>query len=116
MNLRFDATIMNKGVIVVALLLLGPMVAGCDGARGTIAKAEAAMPVSNSAAYHLTTGDKIKVTVYNEQDLTGEFQVNDAGNVSFPLAGDIPASGATVSEFERRLTAKLRKGDRKSVV
>jgi polysaccharide export outer membrane protein len=110
MNLRFDATTMNKGVIVVALLLLGPMVAGCDGARGTIAKAEAAMPVSNSAAYHLTTGDKIKVTVYNEQDLTGEFQVNDAGNVSFPLAGDIPASGATVSEFERRLTAKLRKG------
>lgn len=97
---------------MVALLLLGPSVAGCDGARGTIANAQtAAVSVSSTpAAYHLTSGDKVKVTVYNEQDLTGEFQVNAAGNVSFPLAGDIPAAGATVSEFERRLTAKLRKG------
>lgn len=103
---------MNRGVIVTVLALLGPIVAGCDGARGISADAQ---PVSlssapRSSAYRLTTGDKVKVTVYNEQDLTGEFQVNDAGNVSFPLAGDIPASGATVSEFQQRLAAKLRKG------
>lgn len=102
---------MNRGVIVTVLALLGPIVAGCDGARGIVANAEsAAVPSRPAAAYRLTTGDKVKVTVYNEQDLTGEFQVNDAGNVSFPLAGAIPATGATVSEFQHRLTAKLRKG------
>jgi polysaccharide export outer membrane protein len=103
---------MNRGVIVTVLALLGPFVAGCDGARGIAAQAETASLSSapRSTAYRLTTGDKVKVTVYNEQDLTGEFQVNDAGNVSFPLAGDIPATGATVSEFKQRLTAKLRKG------
>jgi polysaccharide export outer membrane protein len=102
---------MNRGVIVTVLALLLPIVAGCDGARGVAASAEPAPIAARPAAtYRLTTGDKVKVTVYNEQDLTGEFQVNDAGNVSFPLAGDIPATGATVSEFQHRLTAKLRKG------
>lgn len=102
---------MNRGVIVTVLALLGPIVAGCDGARGLVANAEpAAVPSRPAASYRLTTGDKVKVTVYNEQDLTGEFQVNDAGNVSFPLAGDIPATGATVSEFQQRLATKLRKG------
>lgn len=96
---------------MTVLALLGPIVAGCDGARGIVANAEPApIAVRPAATYRLTTGDKVKVTVYNEQDLTGEFQVNDAGNVSFPLAGDIPATGATVSEFQHRLTTKLRKG------
>jgi polysaccharide export outer membrane protein len=101
---------MNWGVIVTVFALLGPLLAGCDGARGVIANAEPIAAAPAPAAYRLTTGDKVKVTVYNEPDLTGEFQVNDAGNVSFPLAGDIPANGATVSEFQQRLTTKLRKG------
>lgn len=110
MNSWLDATTVRKGVIVATLLLLAPMAAGCDGARGTVANATAAPAPATPVTYRLTNGDKIKVTVYNEQDLTGEFQVNSLGNVSFPLAGDIPAAGATVSEFEHRLTAKLRKG------
>lgn len=105
-----DAANMNWGVIVTVVALLGPLLAGCDGARGVIANAEPIAAAPAPAAYRLTTGDKVKVTVYNEPDLTGEFQVNDAGNVSFPLAGDIPANGATVSEFQQRLTTKLRKG------
>lgn len=103
---------MQRGVIVAMLVLLGPILAGCDSARGIAANAEPASLAAapQPVAYRLTAGDKVKVTVYNEQDLTGEFQVNDAGNVSFPLAGDIPASGATVSEFRQRLAAKLRNG------
>lgn len=101
---------MNRGVIVMVFALMGPLIAGCDGARGVIANAEPIAAAPAPAAYRLTTGDKVKVTVYNEPDLTGEFQVNDAGNVSFPLAGDIPANGATVSDFQHRLTTKLRKG------
>ena len=109
---------MNRGLTVSAIFLLGSFAAGCDGARGVIADAQqaslASAPVTRAHDYHLTTGDKVKVTVYNEPDLTGEFQVNGDGNVSFPLAGDIPATGATVSEFQRRLTTKLRHGYVKS--
>lgn len=106
----FDAATVNKGLFVAALLSLAPLAAGCDGPRGAIAGTSPAAVQTDLGAYHLTSGDKVKVTVYNEQDLTGEFQVNAAGNVSFPLAGDISAAGATVSEFQRRLTAKLRHG------
>jgi polysaccharide export outer membrane protein len=99
-----------RGLPVIVLALLGPAVAACDGARGFVGDAAELPESSRPASYRLTAGDKVKVTVYNEQDLTGEFQVNDAGNVSFPLAGDIPAAGATVAEFQERLATRLRKG------
>lgn len=60
-----------------------------------------------STDYQLAPGDKVKVTVFNEQDLTGEFSVNESGNVAFPLAGEIPASGKTVPQFKADLTKTL---------
>jgi polysaccharide export outer membrane protein len=62
------------------------------------------------SAYRLTAGDKVKVTVFNEPDFTGEFQVNMAGNVPFPLIGDVPAANATAAVFKERLAARLRRG------
>lgn len=61
-----------------------------------------------ASIYRLTSGDKVKVTVFNEEELTGEFQVNDSGNVAFPLAGEVPAAGLSVAEFKAGLTKTLR--------
>ncbi len=60
-----------------------------------------------ASVYRLSPGDKVKVTVFNEEDLTGEFQVNDSGNVAFPLAGEVPAAGQSVAEFKDGLTRTL---------
>ena len=59
------------------------------------------------AAYRLGPGDKVKVTVFNEPDLTGEYQVSDTGNIALPLVGAIPAAGASAKELQERLARRL---------
>jgi polysaccharide biosynthesis/export protein len=63
-----------------------------------------------TTAYRLGGGDQLKVTVYGEERLTGTFPVNGQGNVAFPLIGEMPAGGKTLSEFEKTLTAALGDG------
>lgn len=58
------------------------------------------------AAYKLGTGDKLRVTVFNEQDLSGDFDVNDQGSVALPLIGQVDAAGRTITEFQDLITQK----------
>ena len=60
--------------------------------------------------YRLGAGDKIRIIVFGEQDLSGEFVVGDSGKVDLPLIGGVGANGATVSEFQDRVVSQLRNG------
>ena len=60
--------------------------------------------------YRLGSGDKVRVIVFGEQDLSGEFVVGDNGNVDLPLIGSVEARGATVPELQGRIVRKLRDG------
>jgi protein involved in polysaccharide export with SLBB domain len=55
------------------------------------------------------SGDKIKVTVYGEETLTGEYDINPSGYVSMPLIGAIRAAGRTQSEFGRDVANRYRR-------
>lgn len=57
------------------------------------------------AAYKLGTGDKIRVTVFGEKDLSGEFEVNDQGMAALPLIGPVKIAGKTIGEAETLITA-----------
>ena len=89
-----------------AIVSLGILVAGCDGPRGYAQLSDA--PKSVQGAYQLSPGDKVKITVFNEPDLSGEFQVNDSGHVALPLAGEVPASDKTIPEFKTEVIKILR--------
>jgi polysaccharide export outer membrane protein len=65
---------------------------------------------SNSTDYHLDVGDKVKVTVYGEDDLSGDFQVDGAGNVDMPMIREVHAAGMTTKEFSREVADKLQAG------
>jgi protein involved in polysaccharide export with SLBB domain len=60
--------------------------------------------------YQLGAGDRVRVTVFAEPSLTGEFQVSSGGMISMPLVGDLPASGLTVAAFQRSVETALRNG------
>ena len=60
--------------------------------------------------YRLGSGDKLRVIVFGEQDLSGEFDVTGAGKVSLPLIGQVQAAGLTLDEFEHEVGEKLRQG------
>jgi len=60
-------------------------------------------------AYRLGTGDKVRLTVYNEPTLSGEFNLNDQGAVTLPLIGAVGLIGKTISESEEVITARYAK-------
>ena len=70
----------------------------------------AAMAASDSV---LGTGDVVKVTVYNNPDLTVETRVAEGGNITFPLLGQVSVDGLTVPDAERKIAGLL---DSKKIV
>ncbi|MEP9376365.1 polysaccharide biosynthesis/export family protein [Aquabacter sp. CN5-332] len=66
---------------------------------------EASLPAT---ALALSPGDTIRITVFNEAQLTGTYQIDDDGFVSLPLAGTVKAGGMTRVDFERVLASKLK--------
>jgi protein involved in polysaccharide export with SLBB domain len=58
--------------------------------------------------YRLGSGDKIKLMVYGEDDISGDFEISGTGGLSLPLVGQIQAGGLTVAEFELSLTQALK--------
>jgi polysaccharide export outer membrane protein len=103
----------SKGLQIAALIV----VTGCWGA---VALAQSAEPmrmadvapdmVAGAGNYHLGTGDQIRVIVYGEDDLGGQFTVDGNGFVSLPLIGQVKASGFAASDLETEITNKLADG------
>ncbi len=60
------------------------------------------------AEYRLGTGDQIRVTVFGQADLSGEFKVGTNGNISLPLIGKVAALGHTLQELELAIIGKLK--------
>ncbi len=59
--------------------------------------------------YALGAGDKLRITVFNEPDLSGEFDVNGQGNISAPLLGDVNVIGRTTNDVRDILTDRYGK-------
>lgn len=91
----------------VVALAIALQVAGCYTDFGAVVVAEepAVRPVELT---RLQAGDRIKVTVYGEENLNGVYDVDPSGFVSLPLAGTVKAVGRTRSELQREITAKYR--------
>jgi polysaccharide export outer membrane protein len=63
----------------------------------------------SAAAYKLGTGDKVRVTVFNEKDLSGDFDVNDQGLIALPLLGQVQVGGLTISQAQELITQRYGK-------
>ena len=66
-------------------------------------------PAEEAKAYTLGAGDRLRITVYNEPDLSGEYEVNGQGLVSVPLVGQVKIIGMTTAEVQALLTQKYGK-------
>lgn len=71
---------------------------------------EAPRKSANFPDYKLDAGDKVRVIVYGEDDLGGEFEVDGSGFVRLPLVGQVQAAGFTLREFEDQVTTQLADG------
>ncbi len=62
------------------------------------------------AQYRLSPGDKVKLTVFGEENISGEYVVDGRGFVSIPLMGQINLDGKTISEAEMAIRNTLASG------
>lgn len=92
-----------KGGAVGLLVALPLAWASTGGARA----ASPAPTTDSIAAYTLGSGDKVRVTVFGHEDLSGEFEVDGSGNISLPLIRNVKAEGLTVRQLEQSITERL---------
>lgn len=91
---------------LAGVLGLGLLMAGCATYGPVVVSPEPISVVYASTIVH--PGDRIKVTVYGEENLNGVYDVDPSGNVSLPLAGTIRAAGLSKKVLERAITGRYK--------
>lgn len=86
-------------------IVLGVLLAGC----ANVPKAQIGAP-SQPLSYALDSGDVLRVSVYGESEVSGDYRVGDGGDVSIPLVGSIRVRGQTTRSVAARVTAALANG------
>jgi len=81
-----------------------------DGATVGPPLPESAIAAGNLKSYRLGVGDKVRLTVFGEPDLSGTFEINALGRIPLPLAGEIEAAGLDASTFQSAATRRLSDG------
>jgi polysaccharide export outer membrane protein len=99
----------NRCVAVGAVLALGLLLAGCYTDFGPIA-AEPAPIAPPASAYVLQLGDRVTVTVYDEPNLSGVYDVNPDGNLVLPLIGALNAVGHNPEVVAHAAESRLKRG------
>jgi polysaccharide export outer membrane protein len=74
------------------------------------AQSQPLAPQSEAGSYVLGPNDRVRLKVYGEPDISGEYEVDSNGFVSVPLAGHIKAAGLTTRQLEHSVTSALAKG------
>jgi polysaccharide export outer membrane protein len=105
--------------VVLAAIAAGAVVLASFSAPAAAQESEAAPPAAPAPVaaagpidegYILGVGDKVKMTVFGEANLSGDFAVDSTGHVALPLVGDIKAEGLSLRAFERRVEEALKEG------
>lgn len=57
--------------------------------------------------YHIGVGDMLRVSVWRNEELSGEVPVRPDGKISLPLVGDVTAAGESTTSLANELVARL---------
>ena len=68
----------------------------------------AAPRTDTSTDYRLVAGDKLRIEVYKDTQLSQSLQIRPDGKITLPLVGDLPAAGRTSIELRDAITTALR--------
>jgi polysaccharide biosynthesis/export protein len=89
----------------IAGLAAAPVIGlvGCGGPGSGLPR----VPDVDTNIYTLGPGDQIRIITFGEQQLTGEFRVDAAGDVALPLVGGVHAGGLTAKQLEGAVAQTL---------
>ncbi|MCT2398715.1 polysaccharide biosynthesis/export family protein [Novosphingobium mangrovi (ex Huang et al. 2023)] len=83
--------------------------AGCAVLTACASTASTVLPGVDVVEYRLSPGDRVRLEVFREDGLSGEYAINDQGMIGLPMVGDVQAAGRTLAELRGELTATLRR-------
>lgn len=101
---KLTRVIGSAAALLAALAVSAPLVSHAQ-------PAQQAQTGTASAQYRLATGDVIRVTVFQNADLTLEARVSETGVISYPLLGSVSLGGLTLTQAEKRIADGLRDGN-----
>ena len=61
-----------------------------------------------TAEYRLVPGDKVRIEVYKDAQLSQSVQIRPDGKITLPLIGDVPAVNQTPTELRQAITQSLK--------
>jgi polysaccharide export outer membrane protein len=94
-----------KALLFSALLLIAPV--GVSAPLVAQATTQVAAAPARDTSVVLQPGDMVKVTVWRNAEMSGDFQVGVNGALRHPLYQEVPIAGVPLSEVEKRLTTFL---------
>ncbi|HEU4937098.1 MAG TPA: polysaccharide biosynthesis/export family protein [Vicinamibacterales bacterium] len=91
--------------VLVTALSVGPAVA-----QGSLPSVAASGPTvaTNSTDYKMVVGDKLRVEVYKDPQMSQSLQIRPDGKITLPLVGDVAAAGKTPAALRDTLTTSLK--------
>ncbi|MEO1206754.1 MAG: polysaccharide biosynthesis/export family protein [Pseudomonadota bacterium] len=101
---------------MAAILAASTIIPGCATSSAPLSAPGFAEERTGSLGrqYRLGIGDKLKITVFGEPDLSGDFEIDSVGRIAMPLIGNVLAEGKTIAEFTNDAKRKFSNGYLKS--
>jgi polysaccharide export outer membrane protein len=92
--------------LALGLAAMTAVLGGCN----TYKPAPKAFQQATIQPYTLDSGDRLRITVFDQPSMTNSYTVDQAGYIAFPLVGQVPARGRTLQQLSGQLAGKLRQG------
>lgn len=96
--------------LLVSAFAIGACATSGSSAGGEVTLADPSQEQREVVEYRLGSGDRLRLIVFGEDTLSGEYTVDGSGAVSLPLIGEVRAGGLSLREFQRAVEASLREG------
>ncbi|EHS53311.1 polysaccharide export protein [Rhizobium sp. PDO1-076] len=96
----------TNGILLLAAAVLSAGLAGCASYR----PAPKVFHEATIQPYRLDSGDRLRVTVFEQPSLSNTYTVDQAGYIAFPLVGQVPARGSSLTQLEGAVAQKLKQG------
>ena len=93
--------------ILVAWMTFGTSV---EASENSTAAAETDASGNALAQYHLAPGDRLKIVVFDQEQLSGDFIVDGTGRIVLPIVGQVSVAGLTLPEAQQLIQDSLADG------
>jgi polysaccharide export outer membrane protein len=93
----------------ILMVMLVAWIYAAAGVEATEKPSDNPAPKS-SGEYRMTQGDHVALVVFNEPQLSGDFIVDDAGQILMPLLGAVRIGGLTQAEAQKLIQDRLADG------